>query len=255
MIHGIHEVEGNSSTNTPCKLAVVDAQLQTFRQHLHSQIQAKVPTGTGRRLGIRCSVVPVAVMSVSRDMIEDVMADPPRRFVAKLRSGDLMPAAVPIHAHNLRTILRGLRVYFHHESTSYAHELFLDGTQNITFVHKPPAAGSATESDDRFAGWTLGVTTSALRIAAATANACACPDAEFCLEVQICLAGGGVEPLPAPGERRLLDYRFESIATTFPQYFYTPARGPVDVLNALLGDLYRSSGLRHSNPIVAVVRD
>ena len=252
MIQAIQKVEIDPSTNSSHMLTAVDAQLQTFRQHLHSQ--AKVPTGSGRRLGIRCSVVPVTAMSVSRDVIEDVMADPPRRFVAKLRSGHQLLAAVPIHAHNHRMILRGLRVYFHHESTSYAHELFLDGTQNITFVHKAPTAGSAEESDDRFAGWALGLTTSALRIATAMAEASARPSSEeFCVEVQICLVGGGSDA--ASSERSLLDYRFESITTTFPKYFFAPARGAVDVLNALLEDLYRSSGLRHANPVVSIVPD
>jgi hypothetical protein len=231
----------------------VDALLQTFRQHLHNQIQHRSLIAHSRRLGIRCSVVPVDRMVLRRGDVEEIMVDPPQRFTAGLRSGDEWEAAIPVACCNRRTILRGLRVYFHHEDTSFTHELFLDGSQNLTFVHKPPIAATDHESDLLFAGWALGVTASALRIAAASADASGRAATEFCVEVQVCMTGGG-DQVRAATERRLLDYRFESMTTTFPRYTFDVDEGPIGVLNSLLEDLYRSAGLGHGNPVISVRR-
>lgn len=254
MIEGIQSLTLNASPEISHGRGAVDARLQTFHQHLNTQIHQRTLAISGRRLGIRCSVVPVTPMSLSRDVVEEAMAEPQRRFTAELRSGDRMEASVPIHVHNRRTILRGLRVYFHHEETSYSHEFFLDGTQNLTFVRRPPTTGSDSECDEVFTGWAVGIAACALRIATSASRACANPPEEFCVEVQICLAGGG-EPASRNGHRRLLDYRFDSIATTFPRYSFRPVDGPIDVLNALLADLYGSAGMRHTNPVIAITSD
>ena len=254
MIEAIQSLTLDASPEVSRGLGTVDARLRTFHQHLHNQIHQRAQAASGRRLGIRCSLVPSSPMSVPREVLEDAMVEPQRRFSARLRSGEQIEAGLPIQVHNRRTILRGMRAYFHHEATSYNHEFFIDGTQNVTFVHRPPSAGSEAESDEVFTGWALGLTTGALRIAATAARACSRPPEEFFVEVQICFAGGG-DATGRTVQRRLLDYRFDSIATTFPRYSFRPDEGPIDVLNALLADLYGSAGLKHTNRVVSIVPD
>jgi hypothetical protein len=254
MIEAIQSLTLDASPEVSRGIGAVDARLRTFHQHLHNQIHQRAQAASGRRLGIRCSLVPTSPMTVPREVLENAMIEPQCRFSARLRSGERFEAGLPIHVHNRRTILRGVRAYFHHEETSYNHEFFLDGTQNVTFVHRPPSAGSDAESDEVFAGWALGLTTGALRIATTAAEACARPPDAFCVEVQVCFAGGG-DVAGRTAHRRLLDYRFDSIATTFPRYSFRPDDGPIDLLNALLADLYGSAGVKHTNPLVSIVPD
>ncbi|HSN70076.1 MAG TPA: hypothetical protein VLT59_01145 [Steroidobacteraceae bacterium] len=250
MAEGRQVLTFDRSRRTSRDTGAIDARLHTFQRHLSNQVQ---PRGTvaGQRLGIRCSVVPVRQMSVPREIIEDALGEPPRRFTLRLRSGDVVEAVVPVHAHNCRTTLWAVRGYFHHEATSYSQEYFLDGTQNLTLVHRPPATGSDAASDDVFTSWALGVTACALRVTAAVCRDCTRPADEFCVEVQVCFAGGGHDA-GSRDHRRLLDFRFQSIATTFPRYTFRPQNGPIGVLNSLLTDLYGSVGLRHANPVVEI---